>query len=203
MPTYAVVISGSTASNGASSITAAGANVGSNNGITRNLYTFDDHFYYTIGKHTIQAGVWLQRLQSNDNLAQDQYGQASFASLTTFLNGAIKTFTYAPTTTELGWRALFADAFIEDTWHITPRLEARVGFRSETSTGWSESQNRASVYTFANGVISTNPTSGLSNALTSNKALVSSRAAARLRMECLRQRTYQPDRRRGPAPHPA
>jgi hypothetical protein len=166
-----VVISGSTASNGASSITTAGANVGSNNGIARNLYTFDDHAYYTIGKHSIQAGVWLQRLQSNDNLAQDQYGQASFASLTTFLNGTIKTFTYAPVTTELGWRALFADAFLEDTWHITPTFEARMGFRTETSTGWSESQNRASVYTFTNGVIGTTPTSGLSNALTSNHAL--------------------------------
>ena len=171
VPTYAVVISGSTASNGASSITTAGANVGSNNGLARTLYTFDDHAYYTVGKHTIQAGVWLQRLQSNDNLAQDQYGQASFASLTTFLNGAIKTFTYAPVTTELGWRTLFADAFVEDTWHITPRLEARIGFRTETSTGWSESQNRASVYNFTNGAISTTPTSGLSNALTTNHAL--------------------------------
>ena len=171
VPTYAIVISGSTASNGASSITGAGANVGSNNGITRNLFTFDDHIYYTIGKHTIQGGVWLQRLQSNDNLAQDQYGQASFASLSTFLTGAIKTFSYAPNTTELGWRTLFADAFIEDTWHITPRLELRIGLRTESSTGWSESQNRASVYTFNNGIISTNPTSGLSNALTDNRAL--------------------------------
>src|SRR6202451_524593 len=115
VPTYAVVISGSTASNGASSITGAGANVGSNNGITRNLFTVDDHLFYILGKHTIQGGVWLQRLQSNDNLAQDQYGQASFASLSTFLTGTIKTFTYAPQTTELGWRALFVDAFIEDT----------------------------------------------------------------------------------------
>jgi hypothetical protein len=171
VPTYAVVIAGSTASNGASSITGAGANVGSNNAITRNLYTFDDHAYYTIGKHTIQGGVWLQRLQSNDNLAQDQYGQASFASLSTFLAGTIKTFTYAPNTTELGWRALFVSGFLEDTWRLTPRFEARIGFRSESSIGWSESQSRASVYTFANKVISTIPASGLSNALTNNRAL--------------------------------
>ena len=134
--------------------------------------TFDDHAYYTIGKHTIQAGVWLQRLQSNDNLAQDQYGQAQLRLADArFSTATIKTFTYAPSTTELGWRALFADAFLEDTWHITPRFEARIGFRTETSTGWNESQNRASVYTFTNGVISTTPTSGLSNALTSNHAL--------------------------------
>jgi Carboxypeptidase regulatory-like domain len=178
VPTYAVVISGSTASNGASSITGAGANVGANNAITRNLFTFDDHVFYTVGKHTLEGGIWIQRLQSNDNLAQDQYGQASFASLATFLTGAIKTFTYAPDITELGWRTLFADAFLEDTWRITPRLQIRAGFRSESSTGWSESQNRASVYSFGAvssgaplGVISTNPTSGLSNALTDNRAL--------------------------------
>ena len=178
VPTYAVVISGSTASNGASSITGAGANVGANNSIARNLFTFDDHVFYTVGKHTLEGGIWIQRLQSNDNLAQDQYGQASFASLSTFLTGAIKTFTYAPNITELGWRTLFADAFLEDTWRITPRLQIRAGFRSESSTGWSESQNRASIYTFGAvsngaplGVISTNPTSGLSNALTDNRAL--------------------------------
>jgi hypothetical protein len=169
-PTGAVVISGSTASNGASSITGAGANVGANNAITRNLFTFDDHIFYTIGKHQIEAGVWLQRLQSNDNLAQDQFGQASFASLTSFLNGAIKTFTYAPNPTELGWRALFADAYLEDTFHVTPRVEIRAGFRSESSTGWSESQGRAGVYDFTNGVINTNPTVQ-SNAINNNHAL--------------------------------
>jgi hypothetical protein len=171
VPTYAVVISGSTASNGASSITGAGANTGANNSIARNLFTFDDHAFYTIGKHTIEGGIWLQRLESNDNLAQDQYGQASFASLSTFLTGSIKTFTYAPNITELGWRTLFADAFLEDTWRITPRLQVRFGIRTESSTGWSESQDRASVYQFTNGIISTNPTSGLSNALTDNRAL--------------------------------
>jgi hypothetical protein len=169
VPTYAVVIAGSTASNGASSITAAGANVGSNNAITRNLFTFDDHGYFTIGKHTIQAGVWVQRLQSNDNLAQDQYGQASFASLSTFLAGNIKTFTYAPVTTELGWRALFVDAFVEDTYRISSRLEVRFGLRSESSTGWSEAQGRAGVYNFTDGVIHTDP-SIQQNALTDNRA---------------------------------
>jgi hypothetical protein len=171
VPTYAVVISGSTASNGASSITTAGANVGANNSIARNLLTFDDHAFYTIGKHTLEGGVWLQRLESNDNLAQDQYGQASFASLSTFLAGSIKTFTYAPNITELGWRTLFASAFLEDTWRVTPRLQVRFGVRTESSTGWNEAHDRASVYTFTNGVISTNPTSGLSNALTDNRAL--------------------------------
>jgi hypothetical protein len=169
--TGAVVIAGSTASNGASSITGAGANVGANNAITRNLFSFDDHVFYSLGKHQIEAGVWLQRLQSNDNLAQDQFGQASFASLSTFLAGTIKTFTYAPNPTELGWRTLFADAYIEDTFHVTPRVEVRAGIRTESSTGWSESHGRTGVYDIVNGVIQTTPVVQ-SNAINDNRAIL-------------------------------
>ena len=169
-PTGAVVIAGSTASNGASQITTAGANTGANNAIARNLFTIDDHIFYTSGRHQVEAGVWLQRLQSNDNLAQNQYGQASFASLQSFLAGTIKTFTVVPQPSELAWRSLFAAAYLEDTWHISPRLELRGGFRSEDTTGWNEAHGRAGVYTFTNGVIDTHPiTSG--NGLLTNRAL--------------------------------
>ncbi len=168
-PTGAVVIAGSTASNGASTITTAGANVGSNNATTRNLFTFDDHIFYTRGKQQIEAGGWLQLLESNDNLAQDQYGQASFASLTTFLQGTIKTFTYVPVTTELGWRSTFVAGYLEDTIKLLPNLELRAGIRSESTDGWNASHGRAPVYGFTNGVMNTTPTTG-SAALTTNRA---------------------------------
>jgi hypothetical protein len=168
-PTGAVVISGSTASNGASTITTAGANVGSNNATTRNLFTFDDHIFYTRGKQQIEAGGWLQLLESNDNLAQDQYGQASFASLTTFLQGTIKTFTYVPATTELGWRSTFVAGYLEDTVKVLPNLELRAGIRSESTDGWNASHGRAPVYGFTNGVINTTPATG-SAALTTDRA---------------------------------
>ncbi len=168
-PIGAVVISGSTASNGASQITLAGANTGSNNDTVRNLFTADDHIFWTHGKHQIEAGVWLQRLQSNDNLAQNQYGQASFSTLASFLKGNVATFTVVPAPTELGWRSLFVAGYIEDAWKVTPRLEVRAGFRSESSTGWNEVQNRASNYGFTDGVINTNPTIG-GSALSQNRA---------------------------------
>jgi hypothetical protein len=168
-PTGAVVIAGSTASNGASTITTAGVNVGSNNATTRNLFTFDDHIFYSRGKQQIEAGGWLQFLESNDNLAQDQDGQASFASLTTFLQGTIKTFTYVPVTTELGWRSTFADAYLEDTIKILPSLEVRAGVRSESTDGWNASHGRAPVYGFSSGVMNTAPTTG-SAALTTDRA---------------------------------
>ena len=168
-PIGAVVISGSTASNGASQITLAGANTGSNNDTVRNLFTADDHIFWTHGKHQIEAGVWLQRLQSNDNLAQNQYGQASFSTLASFLKGNVATFTVVPAPTELGWRSLFVAGYIEDAWKVTPRLEVRAGFRSESSAGWNEVQNRASNYGFTDGVIDTNPTIG-GSALSQNRA---------------------------------
>ena len=168
-PVGAVVIAGSTASNGASQVTLAGANTGSNNETVRNLFTVDDHIFWTHGRHQVEVGVWLQRLQSNDNLAQNQYGQASFSTLNSFLKGSVATFTVVPSPTELGWRAYFGTGYIEDAWKATPRLELRAGFRSESTNGWNEVHNRASNYGFTNGVINTNPTIG-GSALAKNRA---------------------------------
>ena len=168
-PVGAVVISGSTASNGASQVTLAGANTGSNNQAVRNLFTVDEHVFWTHGRHQVEFGVWLQQLQSNDNLAQNQYGQASFSTLSAFLKGTVATFTIVPSPTELGWRSLFGAGFIEDAWKVTPRLELRAGFRSESTSGWNEVHGRASNYGFTNGVIDTNPTIG-SSALSDNRA---------------------------------
>ncbi|HEY6413523.1 MAG TPA: TonB-dependent receptor [Edaphobacter sp.] len=168
-PVGAIVIAGSTASNGASQITGAGANVGSNNTAVRNLFTFDDHIFYTRGRHQIEAGGWAQRLQSNDNLAQNQYGQASFSTLATFLTGTVATFTVVPNPTALGWRSTQYAGYLEDTVRLTPHLELRAGFRFEGTTGWNESQGRAANYAIDNGVIATNPTIG-SSALAVNNA---------------------------------
>jgi Carboxypeptidase regulatory-like domain len=167
-PTGAIVIAGSTASNGSSQITGAGVNVGSNNATARNLYTLDDHVFYSRGHHQLEVGAWLQLLQSNDNLAQDQYGQASFATLTTFLQGAVKTFTVVPAPTPLNWQNFMGAAYLEDAWQILPTLELRAGIRFESTNGWNEAHGRASRYGFTNGVIDSTPATGRS-ALTDNR----------------------------------
>ena len=168
-PVGAIVIAGSTASNGASQITLAGANTGSNNTTARSLFTVDDHIYWTHRTHQIEAGVWLQRLQSNDFLAQNQYGQASFSTLAAFEQGKVSKYTIVAAPTELGWRSVFGAGFVEDAWKATPRLEVRAGFRFESTNGWNEAQGRASNYGFTDGVINTNPTVG-SSALSDNRA---------------------------------
>ena len=168
-PVGAIVIGGSTASNGASQITQAGTNVGSNNTTVRNLLTFDDHVYWSRGKHQLEAGVWLQRLQSNDLLAQSQFGQASFGTLKSFLQGTVKTFTVVPSPTELGWRSLEGAGYVEDTWKVTKRLELRAGIRFESTNGWNEAHGRAANYSIVDGVLQTEPVVG-SSALTNNRA---------------------------------
>ncbi len=169
-PIGAIVIGGGTAQNGASSITGAGTNAGSNLTAVRNLFTYDDHVALTHGIHQFSAGVWLQRVEANDNLAQDQYGQASFGSLTSFLQGSISTFTVIPSPTPLGWRSLESAFFAQDAIRLRPNLELRIGLRVESTDGWNESHGRASNYGFdANGVIETNPRVG-SSVFTVNRA---------------------------------
>ncbi|HEX5236442.1 MAG TPA: carboxypeptidase-like regulatory domain-containing protein [Silvibacterium sp.] len=169
-PIGAIVIGGGTALNGASQVSGAGSNAGSNLSTARNLYTWDDHVYWSRGIHVIEAGGWLQQIQSNDNLAQDQYGQASFSSLAAFLEGTVSTFTSVPSPTELGWRSLEGAGFAQDTVRIGPNLELRAGIRFESTNGWNEARGRASNYLFdANGVIETNPQIGHS-ALSKNRA---------------------------------
>jgi hypothetical protein len=169
-PIGAVVVGGGTALNGASQISGAGTNAGSNLNVARNLFTVADHVYLTRGKNQLEAGVWLQRIQSNSNLAQDQYGQASFGSLNAFLQGSVSTFTVVPSPTELGWRSLEGAGFVQDTMHVLPNLELRAGFRFESTNGWNEAQGRASNYVFnSQGVLETQPRIA-NSAFTNNRA---------------------------------
>jgi hypothetical protein len=168
-PIGAVVIGGGTANNGASQISQAGNNSAVNTLAVRNLFTYEDQLDWTLGAHHVQAGVWFQRIQSNDNFAQAQYGQATFTSLSNFLAGKVGTFTAVPNSTELGWRSLESAGFLQDTWKVNSRLEIKYGLRIESTDGWNEAHSRASNYLFSNWVIATHPQVG-DSALAVNRA---------------------------------
>ncbi len=162
-PIGAITIGGSTSLNASSSISPAGTNASSNLRSDRNLFTLTDQVLISHGIHTISAGVWLQQLQSNDNLAQTQYGQAVFTNLQTFLQGTIATFTAIPNPTPLSFRSLEAAWYAEDVIKLRPNLELRAGFRAESTNGWNETHNRSSNWLFdSSGVIETNPITGKS-----------------------------------------
>ena len=156
-PVGAVVIGGSAASNPAAQFSLAGSNNGSNLDIARNLFTYEDRVSLTRGRHRLTAGVWLQRLDSNENLALSQFGQATFTSLATFLSGTVATFLYDPTPTPLGWRSLLGAWYVTDDMRLTPKLTLSLGFRDEFTNGWNEAHGRGSNFVFNNGIIETQP----------------------------------------------
>ncbi len=169
-PIGAIVIGGGTASNSATQISNAGTNVASNTRAVRNLFTYEDQVDINIGLHHLQAGAWIQRIQSNDNFAQAQYGQASFSSLANFLAGNVSTFTAVPQPTELGWRSVEGAGYLQDTMKLRSNLELKLGFRFESTNGWNESHGRASNYLFGpDGVIETQPRVG-NSVFTRNRA---------------------------------
>ncbi len=166
----AIVIGGSATPNTSSSITMAGSNNGSHLFATRNLFTGQDQVSIVKGIHQISAGVWFQRVQSNDELALGQYGQATFSTLTSFLEGNVTTFTAVPSPTPLGWRSLEGAGFVEDEMRLSPHFTLSLGLRDEFTTGWNEVTGRASTFIYGpNGVLQTSPRIS-SSAFTVNRA---------------------------------
>jgi hypothetical protein len=164
----AVVVGGSAASNPQASIGLAGSNNGSNLHIARNLFTYEDRGTMTNGRHQLSFGVWFQRFQSNEIIALSQYGQATFTSLVTFLQGTASSFLFDPAPTKMYWRSLFGAFYAEDVFRVNSKLTISLGFRDEFSTGWNEAHDHAANYTFPNGVISNNPRVGGSLFTTNN-----------------------------------
>jgi hypothetical protein len=156
-PVGAVVVGGSAASNPQAQLGLGGSNNGSNLTIARNLYTFEDRLTHTHGRHQLDFGVWLQRFQSNETIALSQFGQATFTSLQTFLQGNISSFLFDPSPTELNWRSLFGAWYVQDVIRVSPRLTLSLGFRGESSTGWNEAHGRGANYFFTNGIINSTP----------------------------------------------
>ena len=158
----AVVVGGSAASNPQAQIGLAGSNNGSNLTIARNLFTIEDRITLTRGRHQFTLGAWFQRFQSNETIALSQYGQATFSSLQTFLQGTASSFLFDPAPTEMNWRSLFGAWYAEDLIRLTPKFTLSLGFRDEFTTGWNEAHGRSAYYTFPNGVIATKPHIGRS-----------------------------------------
>lgn len=156
-----IVIGGGATTTGAAALTAAGPNNAAGSWNRRNLYTWTDGVEISKGKHQISAGVWFQRIQDNEDSASRQTGQASFASLQTFLAGTATTFQVIPNPNELGWRSLFGAWYFQDAIKVRPNLTVSLGIRQEFTTGWNEESGRAANYiTDANGALVTNPVVG-------------------------------------------
>ncbi|HXP89048.1 MAG TPA: carboxypeptidase regulatory-like domain-containing protein [Bryobacteraceae bacterium] len=144
-----------------------GAGDSSNAGATnrRNLFTYTDDVQVTKGIHRLSVGVWLQRVQDNEDIVSKRLGGATFSTLTTFLQGTLinNGFSVVPDHNELGWRSLFGAWYVQDSIRLRRNLTLQAGLRYEFTTGWNEESGRAGNYiTDASGVLLTNPRIGAS-----------------------------------------
>jgi hypothetical protein len=165
-----IVVGGGATTTGLATITSAGPNNAAGVWNRRNLYTVTDSFQINKSRHQINVGVWFQRMQDNEDTASRQLGVATFASLTTFLQGTVTTFQVVPDANELGWRSLFGAWYAEDAIRLRRNLTIQLGVRQEFTTGYNEESGRAANYiTDGNGVLETNPRVA-SSAFTTNNA---------------------------------
>ncbi len=165
-----IVVNGGVTTTGLSGITAAGPNNAAGVWNRRNLFTFTDGVQFVKGRHQISTGVWFQRIQDNEDTGSRQLGVATFATLTTFLQGTTTTFQVIPSPNELGWRSLFGAWYVQDTIRLRPHLTLELGIRHEFTTGWNEISGRAANYIpDSNGILLTAPIVG-NSVFTKNNA---------------------------------
>lgn len=151
-------------------ITQAGGNTNAGVWNRRNLFTYTDALNISTGRHQISAGVWLQWVQDNEDIASRRLGTAMFSTLTTFLQGTLVNFQVLPNHNALGWRSTFGAWYVQDAIKVRPNLTFQVGLRHEFTTGWNETSGRAANYIpGTDGILLTNPRIG-GSALTENHA---------------------------------
>jgi hypothetical protein len=165
-----IVVGGGATTTANGSITSAGPSNAAGVWNRRNLFTYADTLQISRGIHQISIGVSFERLRDNEDSASRQSGQATFSSLTTFLQGTVTSFQAVPVHSELGWRSLLGAWYVEDSIKLRHNLTLRAGLRHEFTTGWNEAFGRAANYvTDAQGVLVTAPVVG-NSVFTQNNA---------------------------------
>ena len=110
----------------------------------------------------IEVGGWLQRSRVNDNLAQNQDGQASFATLRPSCRAPSRPSPSYPIPRRSTGGAVWALAYLEDIWKATPRSKFAPGSASKPAMAGTKPTAALANYRFTNGIINTNPTTGTS-----------------------------------------
>ncbi len=131
--------------------------------IHRNLFTYADDIGIVRGKHQIKAGLWFQRVQSNDDAADQRTGVASFADLQHFLQGQATQVVATLAPVEIGWRQFAGAWYVQDAIALRPNLTLSLGIRHEFNNGWNSPNGLASNFVFGpTHVLQTQPVVGTS-----------------------------------------
>jgi hypothetical protein len=141
--------------------------------IARNLFTATDDFQLTHGAHLVSAGVWFQRVQSNDDAANQRNSVAQFTDLQHFLLGRSSNIVAVLNPTEVAWRQFAGAWYVQDAIKLRSNLTLSVGLRHEFNNGWNSPAGQASNFVFGpNGSLVTQPVVGTHVYATNNAKLL-------------------------------
>ncbi len=131
--------------------------------IARNLFTLTDSVSFVKGKHRIEIGGWFQKVESNDNAADQRNGVATFSDLQTFMQGQATQVVATLNPIEIGWRQTAGAWYVQDSMQLLPNLTLTLGVRDEFNNGWNSPQGMAANFiSNANEVLETKPAIGTS-----------------------------------------
>ena len=131
--------------------------------IARNLFTVTDSVSFVKGVHKIEVGGWFQKVESNDNAADQRNGVATFTDLQHFMLGEATQVAATLNPIEIGWRQTAGAWYAQDSIQLLPNLTLTLGIRDEFNNGWNSPQGMAANFVSnANQVLETQPVIGKS-----------------------------------------
>jgi hypothetical protein len=109
-----------------------------------NSYQLYDDAFLVRGRHALRVGFALERMHSNNLFHFSENGSFSFSSLEKFLTNQPRKFsaTLPSTATTRGLRETLLAGYLQDDWHVLPRLTLNLGVRYEFTTVPSEVNGR-------------------------------------------------------------
>jgi len=125
----------------------------------RNYFTGADDVHYIKGKHTIAAGVWVQRIQQYETgAAQGSAANVAYPTVLAFLQDKPSQAILVRNPVPVGYRTTEVAWYFQDEIKLRRNLTMRLGLRDEGTNGWNEVANRCTNYFFdPNFVVQTNP----------------------------------------------
>jgi outer membrane receptor protein involved in Fe transport len=148
-PSYGSVPGMSAAQVAVTGLSAFSGGVGapSNQKFVLNAYQLYDDAFYTRGSHSLKFGFAFERDQNNMLTHLFPSGQASFGSISSFLQGQAQSFTAILQTVPLAPRDMrqsIVGAYVQDDWRVRRNLTLNLGVRYEMATVPTETKNKLS-----------------------------------------------------------
>lgn len=129
--------------------------------IGTNNYQTDDDVNLVRGKHSLDIGFELVRLQYNMFQTSEEHGSETYGTQYTglpwsdLLFGAPKSGTYSFPSGGVGLRQTDLSFYVQDNYKVTPRLTLNLGLRYENILGWPWTEVHNKEYNFIPSISTT------------------------------------------------